>query len=243
MKTAPKGAETPLRSLTHPDRTNRSEGFVKPTTIATHNAWTGRPVHYQERARLAFSIHYDRQVLPWAWITSRCDVAMCLRPECMAVHAPKRIAYPDGVCVYCGDPAGTMDHLLPRPATGDALRGQVALVPSCGNCNSRICDFPSPNIGDRRRRAQLSIERGYRLLLASPHKDAEYLRHIGPALKSVAIKNNAKRVWVKLRLSWPDDPFYDLRAFQQSGVEDPVAIGMCDRIATPLRDEYREASA
>ena len=29
------------------------------------------------------------------------------------------------------------------------------------------------------------------------------------------------------RLSWPEDPFYDMRAFQHSGIDDPVSLGLC----------------
>jgi hypothetical protein len=200
--------------------------------------WRGRPRQYQGEAQRLYAIDRDRPVLPWSWITTSCDVHYCLDTECMTLHAPKVIAYPMGVCIYCGNPGGTRDHLLPEPITGGALRGLVAVVPACGNCNSRIGDYPSANVAERRRKAQLSIERGSARLLLSPHKTDADLMELGHLLRTVAIKNNRKREVVRLRLSWPDDPFYDLRAFQKSGIEDPESLGLCDALATPLRPEY-----
>lgn len=41
----------------------------------------------------------------------------------------------DGRCVYCGDPADTIDHVIPRSKGGtDDLDN---LVPACRDCNSR----------------------------------------------------------------------------------------------------------
>lgn len=204
--------------------------------------WLGNPRQYQAVAARTLELEQGRTVPPWSWVFTECDVPLCLDVECMTILAPKRIKYPMGVCIYCGEPSGTKDHLLPEPSTGAALRGSVPVVPACADCNARINDFPSPNVSLRRKRAQLSIERKSRHLLLSPHKTLSDLREMGPTLRSVAVKNNGKRLSVKARLSWPDDPHYDLRAFQQSGIEDPVALGLCDGISTPLRPEYQEAS-
>jgi len=118
--------------------------------------------------------------------------------------------------------------------TGLALRHIVLTVPACGNCNSRINDFPSPNVSDRRRKAQESILRSGKKLLERPYKSGHELRELGPLLRSVAIKNNAKTDELRARLQWPDDPFFDVRAFQKAGIEDPVSLGMCDEFAKGL---------
>lgn len=94
------------------------------------------------------------------------------------------------------------------------------------------------SVSERRRRAQLSIERSNKNLLLRPVKTEDDLALLGPGLRTVAVKNNRLAAAVKDRLGWPSDPFYDLRAFQRSGIEDPVALGLCDAIATPLRPEY-----
>ena len=208
--------------------------------MTAHPLWQGNPRQYQLRAQDAYATHHDRVILPWSWITTDCGETACLNPECMTVHQPRTIAYPLGVCVYCGNPGGTKDHLLPEPSTGATLRRLVAVVPACGDCNNRIGDHPSANVAERRRVAQLSIERTSKRLLLSPHKTTADLLELGPLLRTVAVKNNKRRALIKLRLSWPDDPFYDLRAFQKSGIDDPAAMGLCDAIATPLRPEYAE---
>lgn len=43
-------------------------------------------------------------------------------------------------CTYCGDFAGTVDHLLPRSWTGEAERPLVPVVPACQDCNSALGD-------------------------------------------------------------------------------------------------------
>jgi hypothetical protein len=59
-----------------------------------------------------------------------------------------------------------------------------------------------------------------------PDKTPEDLADLGPSLRSVAVKNNNTRAWVRGRLAWPTDPDYDLRAFQRSGIEDPIGLGL-----------------
>jgi hypothetical protein len=202
--------------------------------------WHGNPRQYQLEAQQRFAIHHDRSVLPWSWITTHCEVDQCLDPTCMTVHSPIRIAYRPDVCVYCGEGCGGVDHLLPEPWTGAAMRHLVAVVPACANCNSRIGDFPSPNVAKRRQRAQLSIEHAHKRLLLRPYRDAAAMDGLGYAMRTVAEQNNLKADRVKARLGWPLDPYYDLRAFQKSGIEGPVSLGLCDVEAKPLRDEYRE---
>lgn len=200
--------------------------------------WRGNPRQYQLEAQRLYAIEHDRAVLPWSWVTTDCDVDQCLDVECMTLRSAKRIRYPRDICVYCGEPGYTKDHLLPEPVTGATLRHLVAVVPACGSCNSRINDFPSPNVTERRRRAQVGLERKHADLLASPHKTAADLAELGPTMRSVAVKNNLMRERIKARLGWPLDPYYDVRAFQSSGIDDPVTLGLCDPLTGPLRPEY-----
>ena len=211
-------------------------------TTKRHSArsprWLGRPSHYQAEAQREYATQRDTQILPWSWISTDCELDNCLDVECMTLHTAKAIHYAGGVCVYCGNPAGTKDHLLPRNITGNTWRHLVAVVPACADCNSRIGDRVEPNVAERRKIAQLSIERKYRHLLLRPVKTAADLRELGPALRSVAVKNNAKAEAVRLRLAWPPEPFYDLAAFQRSGIDDPVALGLCNPVSEPLRPQY-----
>lgn len=226
----PNGAGNTLRPLTRSSDLTREGLALKATPTATHGArsprWMGHPRKYQAAAQEVYIAEHRRVVLPWSWITLSCDEPMCLNVECMTLHESQKIHYPAGVCVYCGDPAGQRDHLIPMPLSGAALRLRVLTVPSCANCNNRINDFPSFCVTERRERAHASIHKNNRALLERPIKNAAEMRELGPSLRSVAVKNNRKAEWLKGRLSWPDDPYYDLRAFQRSGIEDPVALGL-----------------
>jgi hypothetical protein len=230
------------RPLTHSLDLGEEGIAVKATPAPVHDAhsprWRGNPRQYQIEAQRLYALHFDRAVLPWSWVTTDCEVEQCLDPECMTVRAAKRIKYPAETCVYCGEPGYSRDHLLPRPLTGDALRHMVVVVPACRLCNSLISDMPTPNVAERRRRAQLAIERRHKHLLLSPHKTASDLAELGPTLRSVAVKNNILRERVKGRLGWPVDPYYDLRAFQRSGIPDPESLGLCELESKPLRPEY-----
>src|SRR3990172_726772 len=97
--------------------------------------WDGNPKLYQTRAAEAL-IYVGTEVSHLAWLTAICDVEMCLEPTHLTAHAPLRIAYPHGVCIYCGRRAATRDHLLPEPWTGRTARGFGATGPACGACNS-----------------------------------------------------------------------------------------------------------
>lgn len=204
--------------------------------------WHGNPRQYQIEAQARYAVAHDRAVLPWSYVTTDCEVPQCLEPACMTVHTALRIEYPRNVCVYCGEGGYTQDHLMPEPMTGKALRALVAVVPACGSCNGTINDKPTWNVAARRRIAQLAIERKHKHLLARPRKTDAEMRALGTALRSVAVKNNILADRVKARLAWPLDPFYDLRAFQRAGIEDPESLGLCDAEATPLRPEYQEAA-
>lgn len=188
--------------------------------------WLGSANQYQREALLTYARAMGGTVRPWSWVSVECEVATCLDPECMTIHSPTHIDYPEGVCTYCGDPAGTRDHLMPRGRTGETLRKLIAVVPACGNCNSRIGDAYAVSVTDRRAVAHASILRAYKRLLAVPDKTPGDLRDLGPQLRSVALNNNLKRAWVRGRLAWPLDPDYDMRAFQRTGIDNPASLGL-----------------
>jgi hypothetical protein len=108
-------------------------------------------------------------------------------------------------------------------------------VPSCGQCNTAINDMPDAHVGRRRQKAQLSIQRKNKQLLDRPHKDESELRLLGPHLRSVAVKNNNRAKAVRLRLAWPEDPYYDLKAFQRAGIDDPVGMDLCEHMSTSTK--------
>jgi hypothetical protein len=59
----------------------------------------------------------------------------------------------DSLCVYCGDPAVAMDHLVPvawqRNGRNGADRAGADLVPACLQCNSLLGAAPAFTVRDR----------------------------------------------------------------------------------------------
>jgi hypothetical protein len=207
------------------------QNVLRPTLIGGEwdqpcKPWDGRPADYGTQAVIAAQNRLGR-ALPWVNAEPVCGTPLCLTDAHLALQIPRRIAYPAGVCVYCGMPAYTRDHLLPRPATGDALRRFVAVVPSCGECNTAINDRGSHRITERRELAHEHIARKYRKFLELPDRwPPSELRQLGPILRKSVRDGIAKGVVAQARLAWPDEIDYDRRAFEKSGFDDPVAMDL-----------------
>lgn len=50
------------------------------------------------------------------------------------------MAKAENYCAYCGNPASTKDHVIPRKLVGGKL-GQGNLVPACRSCNALKADM------------------------------------------------------------------------------------------------------
>lgn len=51
-----------------------------------------------------------------------------------------KVLYPDGFCSYCGSPAQSRDHVVPRAKGG--LNDIRNYVPACRSCNQSKADKP-----------------------------------------------------------------------------------------------------
>jgi hypothetical protein len=185
--------------------------------------WLGPPAEYQQRALTLLEDMLER-VLPWRYAIPLCGTEMCCTDFHLVVHQAREIAYPAGVCIYCGMPASTKDHLLPVTMTGDTVRKFVAVVPSCIQCNSAIGDRVGYRVTERRAEAHRCIERKNRKLLVAPRWTEDDLDELGPLLRFHVEDSVVRREVVEHRLSWPFDFEYDKRAFQKSGFADPIAM-------------------
>jgi hypothetical protein len=196
---------------------------MEPTHVCA--PFQGRPVSYQaEAARVLFAV--GRTVQSWHWLSSTCDEPMCLQVDHLVARQPLKLAYPYGVCIYCGMPGRTRDHLLPVTSTGRAARRFVATVPACGQCNSIIGDRGSANITVRRRLAHDGIRRRHAANLATRDWSPEELAEFGPGLLPHILEAMDRKLETLSRLAWPHDPSFDLRALELSGIEDPYATGI-----------------
>lgn len=142
------------------------------------------------------------------------------------IHSPTKLEYPHGICIYCGRPAGTRDHLLPVTNTGVALRRHVLTVPACGECNSIISDRYAPSITARRAVAKAGIRRKHRRKLDVYEYTDKEIEEFGPGLKPTILRAASEKQRVLDRLSYPDDLTFDLRYLGKSGIDDPYAMGL-----------------
>lgn len=232
MENAPGGAGYTLRGLTHSLDSTKEGLAMDATRNCVPETKTVSLGIYQVHARKIFEATSCRDLEPWSWIMTTCG-DWCLNPQHMIVRTATKIAYPPGVCIYCGDPAWTKDHLLPRTMTGDARRQVVAVVPACGSCNSTIGAFPEHNITKRREFAHKRLRARKRKILYAMDWTESELQELGPHLRRAIEGFAAERNVTLARLAWPEDPLYDLAAFQRAGIDDPVALGLIDNPFTP----------
>lgn len=163
-----------------------------------------------------------------SWPSPTCGTPLCLNLDHLVWEAPRKLVYPPGVCVYCGQSADTKDHLLPRTWTGEAVRKNVLTVPACQECNSTIGDRYAPSITERRKIAQLAIAKKSKKLLQMPEWTKDELAELGKNLRSTIERGLHDRNVARARLSWPDVPDYDVRAMEQSGIGNPYEIGLLE---------------
>ena len=116
-------------------------------------------------------------------------------------------------CVYCGEPAGTLDHVFPislasklnlnRAGVRRELFQGLSKVPCCLECNVVACDKPFVSILEKRRHIQKTLKKRYRKLLKTPDWDKEELSQVGYALRMDIKGALEKRNRVERRVMWP----------------------------------------
>lgn len=187
--------------------------------------WDGDPREYQRTAAGIFYVE-GHDLDPWDWITPLCDNPRCIEPEHLAVQANVKLRYPHDICIYCGRPGFTKDHLLPSNWTGDARRHYVVTVPACGTCNTLLRDTLTWSITERRALAHERLRHHYRKVFRTVDRTPDELNEYGPILRAVIVDGMERKAEVLRMLAWPEDPAYDLRALAHSGIEDPYATGL-----------------
>ena len=202
-----------------------------PAVTGECQPFDGRAYDYQEAATKAYWVEKAILVSAWHWVTTTCGV-MCLNPDHMRFNEPVKLAYPAYLCIYCGLPGGTKDHLLPRHFTGLAARRYVITVPACGACNSTLSDTLTSTITERRELVHLRLRKRHRKTLSQPDWTPAELRQLGHSLRTYVKNARSKKEVLLDRLAWPTDPDFDLRACQKTGIEDPYSAGLllADRV-------------
>jgi 5-methylcytosine-specific restriction endonuclease McrA len=101
------------------------------------------------------------------------------------------------LCVYCGQPADTLDHCPPLSRIDDyeslGLRRELYLtVPSCRHCNALAADSLQDNIFERIDYVKDRLSNKLKKYLKKIEWDDEEIEELGPSLASAVLANNKK---------------------------------------------------
>jgi len=112
-------------------------------------------------------------------------------------------------CTYCGLPATTRDHLLPRVLAGSLRLSGVEqapsreTVPACHECNAILGSRIYDSVAQRRAVVHASLARRYRSALEAPQWSDEQLDALGPTLRTAVLHQQQLREITLTRLCWP----------------------------------------
>jgi hypothetical protein len=109
-------------------------------------------------------------------------------------------------CMYCGEVADTLDHLLPEPYTGPIGRAQVETVPACRQCNSILGPSVIQGIEARREFVHERLRSKNKALLAMQPFTDEDLAELGPTLRRQVRADMRRQRRLMARLAWPRRP-------------------------------------
>ena len=112
-------------------------------------------------------------------------------------------------CIYCGVPANSRDHFVPKSYVQKMshilayVKKSSVIVPACIECNSTAGAKVFLTISEKRRYIQSKYREKYQKLLESPDWTESELAELGPTMKShVVSSQNTKRL-LRQRLYWP----------------------------------------
>ena len=118
-------------------------------------------------------------------------------------------------CYYCGDPATTIDHVVPQSllrrleALGDPLvtaslvsRSRIMEVDCCRDCNCRLGNRYHATIGERREALKALLRKKHYRLLSGPLWTASEIYELGPGLQTYVRAMATKRAWIASRIAY-----------------------------------------
>lgn len=189
--------------------------------------WEGSEGAYQTEAYEELTL-VGNQPSHWAWISSICDTHNCLNPAHIVAHEAIQLAYPIGVCIYCGCKAETKDHILPRGYTGETHRRFTAIVPCCRWCNSALGAIMTWSITERREIVHEKIRRKNKKYMKTKDFTKRELAEFGPGMRAEIDRALRRKEQVIEMLEWPGSDDFDLRALELSGIPDGFAVGLVE---------------
>ena len=102
------------------------------------------------------------------------------------------------LCVYCGQPADSLDHVPPLSRVDDyralgLVREMYLLVPACRDCNALAGSTLQATFPERVEYVKDEITRKNRRVIAAPEWDQDEIDELGGSLKAYIIAQERKR--------------------------------------------------
>jgi hypothetical protein len=111
----------------------------------------------------------------------------------------------NGICVYCGSRATTLDHFVPLSVLymlGDIGGAPRVTLECCSECNTIAGSHVFRTIGAKREYIHRNLEEKYHVLLDTPEWDDDEMSQMGYNMQ-VYIKSHLQfRDWIKERVQW-----------------------------------------
>lgn len=101
------------------------------------------------------------------------------------------------VCVYCGERAWSVDHMIPLShvaavhAVGMALPANLWIVPACEECNSLAADYVFQTFEERRDHVRASMRRKYASFIRMPEWSSWEISQLAGSTK-IDVRNSNK---------------------------------------------------
>ncbi len=141
-----------------------------------------------------------------SWCGTRIDVARRPQARYCSNHC-RMAAFGAKPCVYCGLPADTRDHFVPK-----AFREKIQdlgwvrnrlIVPACNECNRTAGDKVFRTMKQKRGYIHERYRIKYRRILEMPSWSDEDLEELGYGLRTTVVAGLNARLTLRERLRWP----------------------------------------
>lgn len=141
------------------------------------------------------------------------DESLPIVPPLVARERPDEVILTQ--CYYCGEPATSVDHVIPQAmlktlrslgdayVTGILVRfGRRLTVPACKECNSVLGASYQDTLAKRKRELKTRLRRRYRKLLRMPDWTDTELAHVDGWLQDYVIRSVVARDRILARLAF-----------------------------------------
>ena len=120
----------------------------------------------------------------------------------------------DKICYYCGMPASTKDHVIPKAilktfdiqfnseSLHQYIKNRTLLVPSCRECNNLLGATIQESLTARKAYLKKKLKQRYKKVLKMPKWTEEELNQMGKNLRSSIIASMNEKELIKKRIAW-----------------------------------------